>query len=284
MSEIQNLLDADADNVKNCKQLFYDFSPELSQALEDCSQLYLTFFRILSKNFEDDRDHSIMGKSGNKKTVVEKELTEDVIWARRAKGVLVLLAYRSYMWAATDLYRTRITSSMNHLRQQIESSFYINLILNKPSVAKDWFDISTAKEGKSFFRRYSGELRFFLNRFHLADSYDRISGAASHCRLSSVMYGLEINSTDHEDRHVDKYKMKLQEIIQDRLGQFILNVLAFLGDQKKLFDVFLETLPEIDDPLFCETRIPLFKNKISRLFDLFNKKFPEMVKEISSKA
>ena len=282
MSEIQNLLNADADNIKNCKQLFHNFSPELSQTIEDGAQLYITFLRILSKKFRDDENQSIIKGHREEKAYIEKELAKDRIWSRRARAALFLLSYRSYMWAATDLYRTRVTSSMNHLRQQIEASFYMNLILNKPSVAKEWFVIRNKKEGKKFFKKYSVDLSAYLERFQFANTYNRISGAASHARLSSIMYGLEINSINHDDKYVDIYTVKMQEVDQDRPEQFILNILAFLSDQQKLFNVFLTALPEIDDLLLRETRIPLFKDKISGLFALFQEKFPVMVKNLTS--
>lgn len=279
MSEIQQLLKADADNVKNCVQLFQNFSPELSQALEDGALFYSILFRVLSKKLTDDDDQHNIDAADNKKNHEKGDFAKSRIWSRRARATLLLTAYRGYMWAATDIYRTRITSSMNHLRQQIEAAFYMNLILNNPSVGKEWFYAGN-KEGKKFYRKYNSKLKEFLDKYKLANTYNRISGTASHTRLTSLIYGLEINSTAKEGRYIDTYTVKMQEVSQDKPEQFILSILAFLTDQIKIFDVLLSSLPEFDDSLLRETRLPLLKSKISRLFSLFNKKFPQMVKEI----
>ena len=60
------------------------------------------------------------------------------------------------MWAVTDIYRIRITSSMNHVRQQIESAFYMNLIHLEPSIGEEWFNVGTRVNGKKFFGQYKG--------------------------------------------------------------------------------------------------------------------------------
>ena len=216
MSEIQNLLDADADNIKKCRQLFYNFSEDLSEIFEDGAQLYITIFRIVSDKFQDDEDQSIINELKNEEEIEEKEIAKDRIWSRRARATLFLLSYRSYLWAATDLYRTRVTSSMNHVRQQVESSFYMNLIMNKPSVAREWFYIGAGKEGKKFFKKYSMDLGAYLEKFDLAQTYNRISGSASHARPSSLMYGLEIKSTADGERYSDTYTIKMQEIDDEK--------------------------------------------------------------------
>ena len=56
MSEIQKLLDADDTNAKECVRLFQNYSPELSQALEDGVHFYDILFRVLNKKFRDDND------------------------------------------------------------------------------------------------------------------------------------------------------------------------------------------------------------------------------------
>lgn len=279
MSEIQKLLDADADNVKNCVQLFQNFSPELSQALEDGVKLYNILFRVLSIKFRDDDDQYTIDGTYNIKNYKKRESAKNRIWSRRARATLLLSGYRSYMWAVTDIYRTRVTSSMNHFRQQIEAIFYMDLILIKPSVGEEWFYAGN-KTGKKFFRKYSSELGEFLDKSKLANTYNRISGAASHTRLSSLIYGLEIDSTTKEDRYIDIYTVKMQEVSNDKPEQLVLSVLDFLDDQIKIFQALLSALPEFDDPLLCETRIPSFIDKITRLFTLFQERFPEMVKEI----
>lgn len=279
MSEIQKLLYADADNVKNCEWLFQNYSPELSQAIEDCAQFYKIIRRVAEKNFRDDADQYNIEAADDPENFLKEELARNRIWSRRARATLLLSGYRSYMWAATDIYRTRLTSSMNHLRQQIEAVFYMNLILSKPSVGEEWFNIGP-EEGKKFFRKYSSELGTFLDKFKLANTYNRISAAASHTRLSSVIYGLEIKSKTKDDRYIDVYSLKMQEIDPDKPERFILNVLDFLANQIKIFDSLLSALPEFDDPLLSETRFPLFKNKVSHLFALFKKKFPFMIPEI----
>ena len=81
-------------------------------------------------------------------------------------------------------------------------------------------------------------------------------------------------------RYTDIYTLNLHEVNQDRPEQLILSVLAFLKDQISIFNALLSALPEFGDPLFRETRLPFFENKISQLFTVFQKKFPSMAKEI----
>ena len=270
MSEIQNLLDADEDNVKNCKRLFNDFSPELSQSLDDCANFYSIFLRVLSRTFKDDIDQSIIESTGNNKDIHEHVSAKNRFWSRRARATLLLLTYRSFMWAVTDIYRIRITASMNHVRQQIESAFYMNLIYLEPHIAEEWFNVGTRIKGRKFFVKYKEKLRNFCDEQRLAETYNRISGSASHSRLSSVIYSMEIKSNVVENRYEDIYSIKMQEVNEDKPEQLILAVLSFLDDQIKLFDAILKALPEMNDPLLRETRLPTLKNKVYRLFRMLN--------------
>ena len=81
----------------------------------------------------------------------------------------------------------------------------MNIIYLEPSISEEWFNVGTRVNGKKFFGQYKGKLRNFCDEHRLAETYNRISGSASHSRLSSVIYSLDIKSNVDESRYADIY-------------------------------------------------------------------------------
>ena len=56
VSELDKLIQADAENVPNSRRILIQFDPELSRALDDASEMFLTFGRCMEGALDDSAD------------------------------------------------------------------------------------------------------------------------------------------------------------------------------------------------------------------------------------
>jgi hypothetical protein len=79
------------------------------------------------------------------------------------------------------------------------------------------------------------------------------------------------------NRRQDEYKLVFQE---GETRQQLLWAVFLLEMQYRLFMAMREGLPEIDDPLLVNTRLPNFRNKVNRLWKHLEKVFPEQAAQL----
>jgi hypothetical protein len=301
MTDINKLLDIDAENATQFIRFFAEFSPELPEALEEVAQLFVTFFHMFDLRARDDDEQQVFnscGKSLNAsdgeelwsimqsplpqdparaKIIKEAKAALDRMYSRRVRGQLLLLCYRSYMFAATDLLRLRRTPALGHFRVQIEAVGLMNIVRNEPTVASEWLAIVTEQDGKRFFDRYKKRLSKFNDLTNLAVAYNLASGSAQHARLASIALGLSQRIFEERGRQVEQHYLKFQEADPERPYELIMWALFFLETQYKLFLAMIEALPEVTDPILIDTRLPNFRLKVTRLWKHLEKKYPHQV-------
>ena len=73
MSELDKLIQADAENVPNSRKILIQFNPELSRALDDASEMFLTFARCMEGALDDTADLVTLEKCAR-----ELEVDEDM--------------------------------------------------------------------------------------------------------------------------------------------------------------------------------------------------------------
>jgi len=87
------------------------------------------------------------------------------IYSRRARAILKQLAFRSFVWAATDLQRLRVTAALAHTRVELEAVALINVMMDVPEVAWRWFSIGPDEAGRRFFQEHQVRVREILKSF-----------------------------------------------------------------------------------------------------------------------
>jgi len=303
MSEIQLLLEADSKNVEATKQLYADYHPYLTEALDEAAALFKTLSRAYGQKAKDDADSKMLNDLADRygisgadelRSLIESPPPNDPAkldflsefnelehrWmSRRVRGMLLLLSFRCYMFAATDLFRIRISSAIGHLRVQVEAVALMNMICKKPDIASEWIKISNHKEGKRFFR--SHPIRDFIDKHDLAHAWNLASGSAQHARFASIVYGLAQVTSQKDHRRIDQYNVVFQE---GEPHERILYTLFLLRTQYQLFIAIREGLEEVEDPLLINTRFPNFKSKVEFLWKRLEEVFPEKVKLWKEKA
>jgi hypothetical protein len=299
-SEIETLLKCDEENAKMIRRLFADHDAELSEALEDAAQLFVTFSRVFSQQAKDDLEqetlHAIQEQLGfsdaeefysaiissdpnspESDLMLKAKDAVDRFYSRRARGWLLLLIQRCYMFAATDLLRLRGNVALGHLRLAVEAAYFMNIMRDDPSVAHVWVHLESDEEGKQFFKEHKKGLGSFMDQYELAGLYNLTSGTAQHARFASLVFGLRFDSGVKGNRRQDEYKLVFQE---GETRQQLLWAVFLLEMQYRLFMAMREGLPEIDDPLLVNTRLPNFRNKVNRLWKHLEKVFPEQAAQL----
>ena len=298
MSDIEKLLQIDVDNVPVTQAVYREYHPQLFEVLEEATQLFKTFSRAYSQEAHDDDDLDIVNACGTTLRIVDGQslftlLTDPLpdeptraqvvrdgqdalhrIRSRRVRGFLLLLTFRSYMFAVTDLLRLRITSALGHLRVQIESVALMEVMKNNPEVAFAWTNIHDDSAGQKFFKKYQKPIAAFRKHYDLTQAWNMASGSSQHARFASMVQGLSQHSSVKGDRRADEYKLVFQESNTEP-AYLILYTLYILRTQQRLFTALREALPEVNDPLLVNTRLPLFRSRVDGLWGHLEKAYPE---------
>ena len=299
MAEIEHLLKADEENTENTRQLFLEFDPELLDAFDEGNHLFQSFMRSFSQESTDDVDQAaitaIAEKSGlkasdlvavlkeEKKYSCDQNLINDLnqirdrYYCRRARALLTLQAYRSFMFAAADIRRMHVVRAIGQLRPEIEAVALITIFQSDNHLAVEWYYIRADSEGKAFFKKTIGRVLNFCETHDLKNEWNLSSAAAQHSRLIGLVDGLQVEQFVEGDRKVTAFNLTLQDFSPEQPEAFITRALYILSTQAKLLLPLELALPEASDPLLHETRIPRFQRKIERLYKVFDRKFPQFL-------
>lgn len=302
MTEIDKLIEADEINCKESLKLFNQFDPSLATAFDDASNLFSAFSRSFSHGATDDNTQQSISKLAKEGTLTESELkevlngkkppklAEDLFekiisnrndyYSRRSRAILLLHTYRSYMWAATDIRRLRVGNALGLMRSEIESVALMSLFQSKSELAYRWFNIKGDQQGRDFFNKTKKDVSKFSERFELTVEWNLASSAAQHSRFIGIVDALSISSSSQIDRYTDNYGVAFQDFDQEKPEQLIVRALYVLRTQAKLYAPLQLALPEVQDPLLIETRIPTFIKKLGLLYNKFEKEYPEFLDSI----
>lgn len=286
MSELDELIQADAENISNSRKAFTDFDPELSAALDTAAEMFKTFSRCMIGALDDSVDLATfadcakeLGIDGDTLLSRIRSETRDPVLdrartallsglARRARGIVFLLLQRQFMWAATDLLRMRLTAAIGYGRQEAESLALLFLMRDDPSIANRWLKLATDSEGRQFYQEFQGRIRTEIERLDLSGAYEQGSGASLHVRFASAVRGLSL------DRKPNEIWLGYQEVRQDDPFSYFLEVLYFLRTQERVFRALGDAFPEVSDPIWAE-RVRIFTRTIESLWERLEKVFPQ---------
>jgi len=302
MAEIDKLIEADETNCKRSIKLFNQFDPLLGTSFNDAANLLNIFSRSFSHGAtDDDTKHFIseLAKEGGlkeselrqalnsrKPSSMKNDLFEKIVsnrndyYSRRSRGLLLLQAYRSYMYAATDIRRLRAGTAIGLMRLEIEAVALMSLFQANTELAFTWFNLKGDRQGKDFYNKTKKAVSEFCDRFELMVEWNLASSASQHSRFIGLIDGLSISSSSQFERYTDYFSLAFQDFDPEKPEQLIVRGLYILRTQAKLLLPLQLALPEVSDPLLLETRIPKFLKNIGVLYEKFQKEFPEFLESI----
>jgi len=300
MDEIEALLGADKTNSGVTLQVMQDFHRDLPGAFHDVAVLFQIFSKSFSHHASHDSSYKIIetvakeeGLSvGEALKIVETQKVTDraskrimegvhTYYTNEARSILMLHAFRSYMYAATDLRRMRVTSAMGQMRVEIESVALMNLFLTKKKLGYDWLSLRTDEQGKRFYKQTMGEINKFCKQHDLTVEWNLASSAAQHARLGSVIDGIRITNINEPKKYIHDVRLNFQDFDGNKPESFITRALHILRTQARLLKPLQTALPEASDPILLDTRMPNFLRKIEGFYHIFGKKYPNFIESLS---
>jgi len=302
MTEIDKLIEADQTNCQQSIKLFNQFDPLLVISFDDAANLFNAFSRSFSHGAtDDDTQHSIskLAKegglteseirevlNGKKLSSMNDDLFEKIIsnrneyYSRRSRGLLLLQAYRSFMYAATDIRRLRVGTAFGFMRLEIEAVALMSLFQVNTKLAYAWFHLKGDRQGRDFYNKTKKGVLEFCNSYELTGEWNLASSSSQHSRFIGLVDGLSISSSSQFERYTDNFSLAFQDFDPEKPEQLIVRALYILRTQAKLLLPLQLALPEVSDPLLLETRTPKFIKNIGLLYDKFQKEFPEFIESI----
>lgn len=286
MSELDELMQADAANILNSRKALVDFDPELPSALDTIAAMFNTFKRCMVGALDDSADLATLDGCSKELGIDGDALVSQIqsqargtsaldrartawfrLLARRARGIVFLLLQRQFMWAASDLLRMRLTPAIGYGRQEAESLALLFLMRDDPTIGRRWLKLATDSDGKTFYREFQGRILEVIERLDLSGAYEAGSGTSLHVRFASAVRGLSLH------RRPNEVWLGYQEVRQDDPCSYFLEVLSFLRTQERVLRGLGPAFPEVSDLIWPE-RVQLFGRTIDRHWERLEKAFP----------
>ncbi len=302
MGDIDRLLDIDRENAEQTLRFLQDLDAELGDAVDAAQELFNSFLRAFSQGATHDDDQEVLertlsGLGVEDESAVDKVLSDpgatesqlelaseakgaiDRSWSRLIRGILLVQVQKHYLWGITDLLALRMTSMYRYMRLQAEGVALLRLIFDRPDLAWAWFDLSpVGPAGPRFFRNHRQAMQGYMRQDQLDDDYDVGSGVGQHIRPVGVVYGLTQSTFIERGRRVHELRLRFQETHLDETEgrrDFLLVLTRFLRTQQRVFSALVQCLPEADDRLLRDTRVPRFRGLVDRLFKKFADAYPD---------
>ena len=114
-----------------------------------------------------------------------------------------------------------------------------------------------------------------LKTYSLAKAYDQTSEAALHSRFIGLARGYRTARRKDSHHVTDSHIILAQEFDADNPDYFMMQVFHVLHIQARIFASLRDGVPEINDRLLLETRIPGFIERVDRLFRRFREHFKQ---------
>ncbi len=286
MSELDELIQVDAENISNSRKALTDFDPELSAALDTAAGMFKTFSRCMIGRLDDSADDAAfvdcareLGIDGDTLfSRIRSEARDPALdrartayytgLARRARVIIFLLLRRQFMWGATDLLRGRRTAAIGYGRQEAEALALLFLMRNDPTVGSRWLKAGKFSDGKSFYQEFQPRIRDEIHRLNLSVTYEMGSGASLHVRLASAVPGLLLSDSPNE------FRLSYQEGWEEDPFTYFCDVVFFLQIQERVFRSLGDAFPEVSDPIWPEC-VRIFARTINSLWERLEEAFPE---------
>ena len=279
MNRIDDLLKADINNAAKTKQLFYEFDPLLLEAFDDVTKLFENLFQSFGSGATDDQDQAEISQLAEEVKVSENCLKEinNRSLSRRARGILLLNAYRSFMYAAVDIRRLRSISALGQLCVEIESIALISIFQTANDIAEEWFRSKSDEKGRAFFSKTNKMVIEFCRKNDLLTEWNLASKGSQHARFAGMVEELRIENFSKEGRYINNFSFSLQDFDPNHPEGLIVRALYILRAQTKIFSALKLSLPEAFELFFRVTNISLYNTKIEKLYKKFEKKYPNYI-------
>jgi hypothetical protein len=269
MPDIESLLEADEKNVREMQKVFADYG-ELPQLLNEAMVLYTTCNRALGQALSQEASALPHDLPPDKSAIVA-EFT-----AKHQRGLLFTRVGVLYGTAVADLLRMRLTAPLGYVRLQCESIALLKLMAEDSSIIQQWVNIQTDKEGAAFYKKYQKRVMDILQKYNLSDAYNQASGAALHSRFIGVAQGYKSARREDGLRITQEHRINVQEFDPENPHRFMLRVIfTVLRVQALILANLKDALPEINDKLLLETRIPQFIERLNRFLELARAHFAQ---------
>ena len=302
MADINKLIEADEINCKESLKLFNQFDQSLSTSFDDAANLFNVFSRSFSQEATDDETLDSLWEyvkggdlteaemlkvlNGEKPSTINDDLFEKITshnneyFSRRSRGLLLLQAYRAFMYAATDIRRLRVGTAFGFIRLEIEAVALMSLFQVDAKLAYIWFHLKGDKQGRGFYNKTKKDVLSFCDRYELTGEWNLASSSSQHSRFIGLVDGLTISSSSEAEKYTNNFSLAFQDFDPENPEQLLVRALYILRVQAKLLLPMQLALPEVSDPILLETRVPMFIKKIGALYSKFQKQFPDFMKSI----
>jgi len=303
VARIEEFIDQDREAIAKAVARMLAFSPDLLEAFDDAIGLFENIGEAYSRGSTEDGDLRIINECGEKlgaetreelQALLDAPTRDDAaraelisrirdatgrIASRRVRGILLGLLWRTYLRAATDLFRLRTSSVLGYLRFQVEAAALASIMNQRPRVAVDWQNAGLSNDGRRFFRDHQPEIKEFALRHHLVLEYEQGSAAAQHVRLASVAGGYQQELYEDGERRVHEARILYLEDTPEEPWHLIIQALNVLRAQKKLLVIIRQGFPEVDESSLTRSGLVEFNARLDRLFAHFRQVFPEKARE-----
>ena len=215
MSQLEDLLATDHQNVEASRQLLLGFEPtaiEIAEAFDEILERAAEEFGPRETKVAAAESLIIEWSSqigvapseamkllefgtlvGNPGANDNSKQTQEALieaLASASRSILLLRLRRDYLFGLTDLLRGRVTMSAGYLRLQAESVAILFACQNSPAIGAQWLRTQDDSEGREFYKTHHQTLLGILTRFDLRNDYDRASASALHSRVGGVARGI----------------------------------------------------------------------------------------------
>jgi hypothetical protein len=264
-SRLQEMMQADEENVANCRKTFRGFHENLEFLLDEIADHYTVLADAIGKIVHGEEltliaklaeeagvpieEFAKLIDSGDSRPLVAQARTAKQIYLAREIRILMFLACkRQYLWGAADLLKFKVTPAMGYLRQQCESVGFLHLFLQDPSLAVKWSDIRTPEDGVAFYRSTQGDLKKVMSSFELVKAYEFGSATALHVRLASLVRGAPVVVKTAPTG--PRFSVPYQEIDKENPFRFFLSVLNYIRNQERILIALGKAFPEVNTEAF----------------------------------
>jgi hypothetical protein len=292
MSDIEKLIEADAENISHSRRILIGFDSELSSALDTAAGMFTTFSRCIESVAEDSKDLLTLKQCSKELGVDQEKLIEIIepksdrnpilvrarsawfsIYGRRVRSIIFLLLQRQFMWAVTDLLRMRLTPVIGYTRLEAESLGLLLIIKRDASVGDRWVNLTSDREGKAFYKKFQGEIIRELKKISLDGTYEMGSGASLHVRFASAVRNFSLKNEPGKSEIWLGYQ-ELKPNNGSSRFHYYLAVLSFLRTQERIFRALGEAFPEVSDPIWFE-RVRIFAQTVDSFWKRLERTFPQ---------
>lgn len=277
MPEIDSLLEADEKNVREMQKVFagYQGLPEL---LNEAAVLYKTCSRAFGQALSQEVSGLPRDLPLDNRSIVAEFV------AKSHRGLLFTRIGVLYATAVTDLLRMRLTAPLGYMRLQCESIALLKLMSEDCSIVHQWVNIQTDKDGTAFYHKYQNRVREVLKTYDLLNTYNQTSGSALHSRFIGVAQGFKSARFEDGLRIIQALRINVQEFDPENPHRFMLRVIfTVLRVQALILANLKDIMPEINDKLLLETRIPQFIERVNRFLEIAHTHFAQYFTDVPKK-